>query len=89
MLLPKAFLHLLRPQSKLEEGISTFCMVIRAMKGSQWGQQLAVKQPQNLAVRRRKIDKFLTLVIGKVTVKKLPAITVERNYPLARNRPKF
>lgn len=64
-------------------------MVIRAMKGSQWGQQLAVKRPQNLAVRRRKMDKFLTLVIGKVTVKKLPAITVERNYPLARNRPKF
>ena len=72
MLLPKTFLHLLRPQSKLEEGISTFCRVIRAMKGSQWGQQLAVKRPQNLAVRRRKIDKFLTLVIGKVTVKKTP-----------------
>lgn len=83
MLLPKAFLHLLRPQSKLEEGIFTFCRVIRAMKGSQWGQQLAVKRPQNLAVRRRKIDKFLTLVIG------MTAITVERNYPLARNRPKF
>lgn len=89
MLLPKTFFHLLRPQSKLEEGISTFCRVIRAMKGSQWGQQLAVKRPQNLAVRRQKIGKFLTLVIGKVTVKKLPAITVERNYPLARNRPKF